>query len=91
MRHANTYNGCNVNPTEGEWLMNFEDLTPDQMEKARACKTPEDILQLAREEGFELSEEELNCIVGGDSWWNQCVGPYGECPQWMICSLCIRV
>ena len=31
--------------------MNFENLTPEQMKKARACKTPEDILALAKEEG----------------------------------------
>ncbi len=29
--------------------MKFEDLTPEQMEKARACKTPEDMLNLAHE------------------------------------------
>ena len=32
--------------------MKLEDLTPDQQTKARACKTPEDILALAKEEGF---------------------------------------
>ena len=48
--------------------MKFEDLTPEQMEKARACKTPEDILTLAREEGYELSDEELSGISGGLSW-----------------------
>lgn len=31
--------------------MNFEDLTPEQQEKVRACKTVEDILALAKEEG----------------------------------------
>ena len=33
--------------------MKVEDLTPEQQEKARACKTPEDILALAKEEGAE--------------------------------------
>ena len=45
--------------------MNFEDLTPEQQEKAKACKTPEDILALAKEEGYELSEDELAGISGG--------------------------
>ena len=48
--------------------MKFEDLTPEQQEKARACKTPEDILALAKEEGYDLSEEELDGISGGVSW-----------------------
>ena len=51
--------------------MKFEDLTPEQMEKAKACKTPEDILALAKEEGYELSDEELTAIAGGSEWY-QC-------------------
>ena len=47
--------------------MKFEDLTPEQMDKARACKTPEDILALAKEEGYELTDDELEGISGG-SW-----------------------
>ena len=45
--------------------MNFEDLSPEQQQKAKACKTPEDILALAKEEGYELSDEELSGISGG--------------------------
>ena len=55
--------------------MKFEDLTPEQQEKARACKTPEDILALAKEEGYELSGEELSSIAGGtqeDPWDPRC-------------------
>ena len=48
--------------------MNYHDLTPEQMEKARACKTPEDILALAKEEGYELSEDELEAVSGGLDW-----------------------
>ena len=39
--------------------MDFKDLTPEQQEKAKACKTPEDILALAKEEGYSLTDEEL--------------------------------
>lgn len=60
--------------------MKFEDLTPEQMEKARACKTPEDMLNLAREEGYELSEDELTAISGGVSW--DCIS---DCPEHMPC------
>jgi len=45
--------------------MNFENLTPEQQEKARACKTPEEILALAKAEGYELSDEELEGVSGG--------------------------
>lgn len=45
--------------------MKFEDLTPDQKEKVEACKTPEDILALAKEEGYELSDDELGDVSGG--------------------------
>ena len=50
------------------YVMDFRDLTPEQKERARACKTPEDILALAKEEGFELADEELLAIAGGGDW-----------------------
>lgn len=46
-------------------VMNFEELTPDQQAKARACSTPEELLALAKTEGYELSDEELDGIAGG--------------------------
>ncbi len=55
--------------------MKFEDLTQEQRDKARACKTPEELLALAREEGMELSDAELNGIAGGswgDTCWTDC-------------------
>ena len=48
--------------------MNYEDLTPEQQEKAAACKTPEDVLAFAKSEGFELTDEQLEDIAGGKSW-----------------------
>ena len=48
--------------------MNLENLTPEQQEKARACKTPEDILALAKEKGYELSDDQLESIAGGSIW-----------------------
>ena len=50
--------------------MKFEDLTPEQQEKARACKTPEDILALAKEEGYVLTDDELSAIGGGGDFWH---------------------
>lgn len=49
--------------------MNFEDLkNPVLQEKLKTAKTPEEMLTLAREEGYELSDEELSGISGGLSW-----------------------
>lgn len=48
--------------------MDFKDLSPELRDKARNCKTPEEVLNLAREEGYELSEEELAAVSGGVKW-----------------------
>ena len=58
--------------------MNLNDLTQEQWDKLRECKTPEDILALAQAEGYELTDDELQqvtggsdgYVVGGDIWGN---------------------
>lgn len=45
--------------------MKFEDLSPELKEQIKACKTPEEVLAFAKEEGYELSDEELSGISGG--------------------------
>ena len=47
--------------------MEYKDLTPEQMEKARECKTKDELVALAKEEGVELTEEQLEAVSGG-SW-----------------------
>jgi hypothetical protein len=52
-----------------ERAMNLDNLTPEQQEKAKACKTPEEFLEMIREEGIELTDEQLESISGGVSWY----------------------
>ena len=52
--------------------MNNDSLTPEFREKAKG-KTAEEIVALAREEGIELSDEQLERVSGG---WNG-----RECPN----------
>ena len=40
-------------------------LTPDQLNKAKACKNSDELLKLAKAEGVELSDEQLQAINGG--------------------------
>ena len=43
-------------------------LTEEQRARARSCETPNDMLALAKEEGFELSDDEPEGIAGGGFW-----------------------
>ena len=45
--------------------MRFEDLSPELKEKALACKTPDELLKLAKQEGIELTDAQLETISGG--------------------------
>ena len=57
--------------------MDFEDLKNFELqEKLKAAKTPEELLALAKEEGYELSSEQLDGVSGG--WCVDC--PEDGCP-----------
>ena len=43
----------------------FDSLTDEQKEKAKACETVEELMDLAGKEGFELPDEALEEISGG--------------------------
>ena len=59
-----------------EETVNYEDVPDSIRKRAEACKTPEELLALAAEEGYELTDEELKAINGGtlyqDCTWDQC-------------------
>ena len=52
--------------------MDIKDLTPEQMEKAKACTSASELIDLAKAEGVELSDEQLEQISGGDFWEGLC-------------------
>ena len=78
--------------------MKYEDLTAEQMEKIDG-KTPEEILEIAKAEGYSLSDEELEAISGGVSAWNEYVYcskckacfPRQEGKDWQKCPRCGEV
>lgn len=63
--------------------MNFEELTPEQKEKVRSCKTADELIALAEAEGVELSDAELDSIAGGKEWyeWTPCDADSFGCPR----------
>ena len=50
--------------------MDFEnmDISPELREKAKACTSPEELLALAKSEGYQLSEAEMEAVSGGGIW-----------------------
>ncbi|MBE6465559.1 Nif11-like leader peptide family natural product precursor [Denitrobacterium detoxificans] len=62
--------------------MDFKDLSPELRDKAKACKNPEELLKLAKEEGYELSDADLDGISGG--WSCDSFGERSDCHlnQW---------
>ena len=40
-------------------------LTDDQIAKVKACKDHNDLYQLAKDEGVELNDEQLQAVTGG--------------------------
>ena len=59
--------------------MKCEFLKNDQREELERRESPEDILVLTKEKGYELSEGELAEISGGD--WNPVYEVLPKCPQ----------
>lgn len=52
--------------------MTFDELSPELQKKVMACSTPEDLLALAKEEGYELTDEELEAVSGGLDYLGPC-------------------
>ena len=48
--------------------MDLSELSPEQLAKVRECKTPADMLALAKAIGYKLSDEQVDGIAGGTFW-----------------------
>lgn len=44
----------------------IKDITPEQIKRIKGCGTADELSQIAREEGVELSEDQLDALCGGD-------------------------
>ncbi len=43
----------------------FSNFTEEQMAKAKACKTPKELIELAGSEGIDLTDEQMEALSGG--------------------------
>ena len=63
-------------------------LTDEQKKKVEAAKSPEELLAIAKETGYELSQEQLDAVSGGNVGWED---PCSHCNNYKGChSVCIR-
>lgn len=54
-------------------------LTDEQRQKIESAQSPEELLAIAKETGYELSSDQMEAIAGGDDW--RCPKA-SECPQY---------
>ena len=69
--------------------MDFENLKDSGLqEKLKNAKTADELVALAKEEGLELTDEQLEAVAGGESVWDKAVGCSGQacfgygCNEW---------
>ena len=59
----------------------YDSLTDEQKEKAKACKTMDELAALAAKEGIELPDEALDTVAGGKWMYDSssCMGVCDKC------------
>lgn len=56
----------------------YDSLTGEQKEKVKACKTMDELMKLAGQEGIELPDEALDAVAGGAIFWDE------NARQWVL-------
>ena len=52
--------------------MKFEDLkNPELQEKLKSANTPDELVALAKGEGLELTDAQLEAVSGGKEWYDK--------------------
>lgn len=59
----------------------YENLTDEQKEKAKACKTMDELNAFAGKEGIELPDEVLDAVAGGEPIFSEI-----ECDEFKPCD-----
>ena len=74
--------------------LNKNELTKEQMEKAMACKTADELMALAKAEGYELTKEEAEAFLAevsevelSDEVLGKAAGGY--CPHHQCVDICV--
>ena len=57
----------------------YDSLTDEQKEKAKACKTMDELTALAAKDGIELPDEALDAVAGGGAML--CDGDFYSCSE----------
>ena len=73
-------------------------LTDEQKKKVEAAQTPEELLAIAKEIGYEMSPDQLEAVAGGNVGWedpctfcNNFKGCHSVCYPYYACSFhCIK-
>jgi len=55
-------------------------LTDEQKKKVDEAQSPEEVLAIAKETGYELTPEQLEAVAGGDIWI-KCPAHGHNCPN----------
>lgn len=68
-------------------------LTDKQIAKVKACKSQEELLKLAKEEGIELTDEQLEAVSGGGCFSSfKCPNcgskDYRKLPRYQVSGFC---
>ena len=63
--------------------MNFEDLKNLELqEKLKAANSIDELVALAKEEGMELSDEQLESLAGGSEWYEMKPGRHCQAKRY---------